>query len=76
MCSTFTNFLLKTQSKWIPYVRKWANNIKNLQWMTNTIKHILTRKKNLYLEYRQTQSDDDYLPPNDVVREIRNQTYP
>ena len=47
MCRSFTSILLKSESKWIPLVTKRINNTNNRQWLTNDIKHILTRKKKL-----------------------------
>ena len=60
MCSAFTNILLETESKWIPRVRKRVDITKNPQWMTNSLKHIITKKKSLYAKYKQTKSDNDY----------------
>ena len=61
MCESFTSILLETECKWIPQVRKRINNTKNPQWLTNDIKHILTRKKHLYNKYKKSKADSDYL---------------
>ena len=61
MCSTLTNILLETESKWIPQVKKRLNSTENPRWMTKNIKQILTRKKNLYAKYKQAKSNDDYM---------------
>ena len=52
MCASFTSTLLEAENKWIPRVRKRINDSKNPQWITNDIKHILKRKKQLYIKYK------------------------
>ena len=68
MCSTLTNILLETESKWIPQVKKRLNSTENPRWMTKNIKQILTRKKNLYAKYKQTKSYDDYMEYINIKR--------
>ena len=61
MCTTLTNILLEAENKWIPKVRKRLNETKNPQWMTRIIKLAIDRKKNAYLKYKKSKSEDDYM---------------
>lgn len=55
----FTKILLEAESRWIPKVRKRVCGTKNPQWMTRTIKVAIDRKKNAYLKYKKSKSEDD-----------------